>query len=56
MTLSDAFPPAFLLATIMALSTAWSALGPFSVFCDGIQAVDIRKMQQQMIEKLVRPE
>ncbi|KGD72799.1 hypothetical protein HA49_11255 [Tatumella morbirosei] len=53
---SDAFPPAFLMTSIMALATAWSALGPFGVFCDDIQAGDIRNMLQQMIEKLVRSE
>lgn len=52
----DVFPPAFFLTTIMALPTAWYVLGPFGVFRDGVQAIDIRKMLHQMIEKLVRPE
>ncbi|ORM69343.1 TetR family transcriptional regulator [Pantoea wallisii] len=51
---SDAFPPEFLLTTIMALSTAWSALGPFGVFCDNVPAGDIRKMLQQMIAGMIR--
>ncbi|SAU28116.1 hypothetical protein [Klebsiella pneumoniae] len=53
---SEAFPPAFLLTTIMALSTAWSALSPFGVFCSDVPAGDIRKMLQQMIEIMIRPE
>lgn len=39
----------------MALSTAWSALSPFGVFCSDVPAGDIRKMLQQMIEIMIRP-
>jgi len=53
---SEAFPPAFLLITIMALSTAWSAASPFGTFCDSMPADDIRNMLQRMIEKMLRPE
>lgn len=54
--LSEAFPPAFLLITVMALSTAWSAASPFGTFCDNMPADDIRNMLQRMIEKMIRPE
>ncbi|HGS7288993.1 hypothetical protein P9883_026500 [Klebsiella pneumoniae] len=53
---SESFPPAFLLITIMALSTAWSAASPFGTFCDNMLADDIRNMLQRMIEKMIRPE
>ncbi|EOI3547720.1 hypothetical protein ACMSZT_002536 [Cronobacter dublinensis] len=54
--MSEAFPPAFLLTTIMSLSTAWSAASPFGTFCDNMPADDIRNMLQRMIEKMIRPE
>ncbi|HGC6387301.1 TPA: TetR family transcriptional regulator [Cronobacter dublinensis] len=53
---SEAFPPAFLLTTIMSLSTAWSAASPFGAFCDDVPADDIRDMLQRMIEKMLLPE
>lgn len=53
---SEIFPPAFLLTTMMALFVAWSVASPFGAFCDGVPADDIRNMLQRMIGRMIRSE